>query len=135
MVLPITTFATLALAGLYIVLTMRVIDARRAAGVSIGDGGDALLSRRMRGQANFTENVPITLLVMVVTELQTVTVLPNAFSILFALAAVAFVLGRVLHGCAFCFSDNWPFGRMGGMLLTFGSMIVLILLAIFAVLA
>ena len=135
MLLPVTTITTITLAVWYVVLTMRVIDARRASGVAIGDGGDELLVRRMRGQANFAENVPITLLVLLVAEMQPVTVFADAFPIALAGAALAFTAGRVLHGYAFCFTEQWVFGRMWGMLLTFAAQIALIVLAVFASLA
>ena len=32
--------------------------------------------------------------------------------------------GRLLHGYAFCFSDFFPAGRFGGTLLTFISLLV-----------
>ncbi len=135
MILPITTFATLLLAGLYVALTMRVIDARRASGVSLGDGGDTRLIRTMRGQANFVENVPIALLLVLVTEMQTVELWTGAFEIVFVATVLAFVIGRTLHGIAFGFTMNWPFGRMAGMMLSLFSILLLLVLNIFAVFA
>ncbi|MEN0040280.1 MAG: MAPEG family protein [Pseudomonadota bacterium] len=135
MILPVTTFATIVLAGLYVALTMRVIDARRFAGVSLGDGGDERLTRTIRGQGNFVENVPIALLLILVTEMQTVALWTTTFDLLFVLATLSFVVGRVLHGIAFGFTMNWPLGRVGGMTLSLFSMLFLLILAIFAVLA
>ena len=132
MVLPVTAIATVILGAWYVVLTARVVDARRSAGVSLGDGGDERLTRRMRGQGNFVENVPIALLVLAVAEMQTVTTAPTLFTAVLAVAATALVAGRILHGVAFCFSDQWIFGRMVGMILTFLSMIALVLLAALA---
>ncbi|EFL89017.1 MAPEG family protein [Ahrensia sp. R2A130] len=134
MSIPVTTFATLLLAGLYVALTMRVIGARRAAGVSLGDGGDERLIRTMRGQGNFVENVPIALMLIFVIEMQTVTLWAGAFDVAFIATTCAFVLGRMLHGIAFGFTMNWPLGRVGGMMLTLFSMLFLLVLAIFAVL-
>lgn len=132
MILPITSVATVVLAAWYIILTMRVIDARRLAGVSLGDGGNELLIRRGRGQGNFVENVPITLLLLAVTEMQSVGILSNLFPIALALTTSAFVLGRLMHGYAFCFTEHSKFGRMGGMILTFVAQIALVILAAFA---
>ncbi|MEM1318379.1 MAG: MAPEG family protein [Pseudomonadota bacterium] len=135
MTLPVTTFATIVLAGLYVALTMRVIDARRSAGVSLGDGGDERLTRTIRGQGNFVENVPIALLLILVIEMQTVALWTTAFYLLFVLATLSFVVGHVLHGIAFGFTMNWPLGRVGGMTLSLFSMLFLLILAIFALLA
>lgn len=134
MILPITTLATIALTGLFIVLTIRVVQARGVAGVSLGDGGDVRLTRTIRGQANFVENVPIALLLILLTEMQTVSLWPNVFGWIFALTVAVFVIGRTLHGIAFGFTMNWPFGRMVGMSLSVFSMALLLALAIFAVL-
>ena len=56
------------LAPLFVVLAVRVIALRRGEGVAVGDGGRALLARRMRVQANFAEYVPYALLLMVLAE-------------------------------------------------------------------
>jgi uncharacterized membrane protein YecN with MAPEG domain len=135
MIAPITTIATIILAILYVVLTVRVINARQASGVSLGTGDDTNLTRRIRGQANFTENVPIALLVMAVAEMQSVSLFPSAFTIALALTAFVFVVGRLMHGYAFSFSEHWQLGRSGGMMLTVLSMIALIALALLALVA
>lgn len=134
MELPITTLSTVALGALYIVLTIRVFGGRRSTGVSLGDGDDMMLTRRIRGQGNFVENVPITLFLILVAEMQRVSVLPDLFTIVLAITAAAFVLGRILHGYAFAFTDNWPFGRVVGMSLSFFSTAALVPLALFAAL-
>ncbi|MEL7229455.1 MAG: MAPEG family protein [Pseudomonadota bacterium] len=134
MELPVTTFSTIALGALYIVLTIRVFSGRRSTGVSLGDGDDKTLTRRIRGQGNFVENVPITILLILVAEMQTVSLLPGLFFALLVITAAAFVMGRLLHGYAFAFTDNWPFGRVVGMSLSFFSTIALVPLALFAAL-
>ncbi|MEL6751535.1 MAG: MAPEG family protein [Pseudomonadota bacterium] len=134
MVLPITTLATIVLAALYVALTTAVFGARSKTGISLGDGDNEMLMRRNRGQGNFVENVPITLLVLLVAEMQTVGLWPDTFRIALAILAAAFVVGRILHGIAFGFTDYWRFGRGAGMALSYFSTIALIVLAIFAVL-
>ncbi|MEM9733432.1 MAG: MAPEG family protein [Pseudomonadota bacterium] len=134
MELPITTLSTIALGALYIVLTIRVFGGRRSTGVSLGDGDDMMLTRRIRGQGNFVENVPITLFLILVAEMQSVSVPPDLFTMVLAITAAAFVLGRILHGYAFAFTDNWPFGRVVGMSLSFFSTAALVPLALFAAL-
>jgi uncharacterized membrane protein YecN with MAPEG domain len=96
-----------------VVLSLRVIDRRRAARVSLGDGGNADLQRAIRGHANFCEYVPFALLLLAILEL-------SRFSI-YTLHAIgiALVIARVLHGYALSFTRNFPFGRYWGALLTF----------------
>jgi uncharacterized membrane protein YecN with MAPEG domain len=65
---------TPAYAGLFalffVFLSVRVIQLRRATRVSLGDGGDQELQRRSRVHANFAEYVPLTLILMLLAELQ-----------------------------------------------------------------
>ena len=56
------------LAPLFILLSARVIGARRNAKVGVGDGGNAALLGRMRVHANFAEYVPFALLLMALAE-------------------------------------------------------------------
>jgi uncharacterized protein len=79
------------LAFIYIVLSARVIQARRSAKVAIGTSGDVLLERKMRVHANFAEYVPFALLLATFVELQG---RPAWFIHLLCLALVA---GRVVH--------------------------------------
>jgi uncharacterized membrane protein YecN with MAPEG domain len=96
-----------------LVLSMRVVQIRGRAKVSLGDGGDAVLLRVIRGHANFAEYVPLALLLLVILEL-------SRFSIyvIHGLGA-ALLVGRLLHGCALAFSAEWRFGRYWGTVLTF----------------
>jgi uncharacterized protein len=105
-----------------LVLSVRVIQARRAARVSLGSGGNTMLERRIRGQANFVEYVPLALLMLLIMELA-------RFSIyLLHLLGLTLLVGRLLHGYAFAFSAHSRLGRTAGAALTF------IVLAIEAVL-
>ncbi len=56
------------LTPLFIFLAVRVIGARRSAKVAIGDGGDDDLRRRMRVRGNFSEYVPLALILMGLAE-------------------------------------------------------------------
>jgi uncharacterized membrane protein YecN with MAPEG domain len=58
------------LAPLFVWLCVRVIGARRASKVAVGDGGNPDLVRRMRVQANFAEYVPFALLLIALAESQ-----------------------------------------------------------------
>ena len=89
--LPVTLVMTGALALINLWLTFRVGQARRASGVSVGDGGDDRLIRRMRAQANFIENAPIVIALVGLIELAA------GPSIWLEGAAALFVLARIAH--------------------------------------
>jgi uncharacterized membrane protein YecN with MAPEG domain len=97
----------------FLVLSVRVIRVRGGSGITLGDGGDARLSRVIRGHANFAEYVPLALLLMAILEL-------SRFSI-YALHAlgITLVLARLLHGYALSFTAHFKFGRVWGAALTF----------------
>lgn len=106
------TLVTAGLLGLLLILLgIRVSAVRRSAGVSIGDGGSALVLERMRAQANFTEHAPLGLFLPFLVE-------QTHGSGAFALGlAVALVLGRALHPIGMARpAPNAP--RVGGMVLT-----------------
>ena len=64
MVLPITAFYASLLGICYLYLSFLVIGARRRHQVGIGDGGHEDLSRLTRAHGNFSEYVPITLIMI-----------------------------------------------------------------------
>jgi len=96
----------------YFVLSMKVVN-YRGHGIGLGDGGDPKMLRLIRGHANFSEYVPLILLMLGVLEL-------GHFSI-YVLHAIGLTLlaARVLHGIALSFTGKWKFGRYWGTLLTF----------------
>lgn len=54
---------------LHVLFTMRVGLYRANHKISLGDGGDKVLLKRIRAHGNFTENVPIGLLLLLFNEL------------------------------------------------------------------
>ncbi len=70
MTLSITPVYAALFALFYIFLSLRVAAMRRSARVSLGDGGNAELTRRMRVHGNFIEYVPLALILMALVELQ-----------------------------------------------------------------
>ncbi len=101
----------------FLVLAWRVIR-RRGHGISLGDGGDPAMLRVIRGHANFAEYVPLALLLMAILELSNF-----AAYVLHGLGATL-LIGRLLHGYAFSFTDRFRFGRFWGTALTFAVLIV-----------
>ena len=99
------------LAILFLALSARVVAVRGR--VSLGDGGDPVVLRRMRGHANFAEYVPLILLMMALLEYQHL-----AGWQLHAIGATL-VFARLIHGIALSFTSKWFFGRFFGTVLTF----------------
>jgi uncharacterized protein len=107
----VTPFYAGLLAVFFFVLSARVVAVRRR--VSLGDGGDPVVLRRMRGQANFAEYVPLILLMMAFLEYNRIAAWQ-----LHAMGATL-VVARLLHGAALSFTRKWFFGRFFGTALTF----------------
>jgi uncharacterized membrane protein YecN with MAPEG domain len=89
--MEITALYASLLAPLFILLSVRVIGARRSAKVPVGDGGNTILLRRMRVHANFAEYVPFALLLMALAENL------GAWPWLIHLLGVTLVAGRLSH--------------------------------------
>ncbi len=94
----------------FVALSLRVIQKRKV--VSLGDGGDNELLRRIRGHGNFAEYVPLILLMMAFLEL-------SRFSLYLVHAlGIVLVIARLLHGIALSYTTHFKFGRFWGALLT-----------------
>jgi len=126
MSLPVTALTVSVLAVLLFVLSIRVIKSRRSEQVSLGDAGNEILQRRIRGQANLTEYGPFGIFLILVAELQ------SANLIILSVVAAAFVLGRLLHGYAFGFTEKSMRLRVRGMQFTLLSMLALVALNLWA---
>ncbi|WP_404374088.1 MAPEG family protein [Sphingomonas sp. MMS24-J45] len=108
--LPITLMTAGAAAILNLWLAMRTGAVRTKAKVSIGDGGNEMLIRRMRAHANFVEYAPFIIILIGLLEFTTGT------SLWLWIAGALFLLARVAHPLGM---DGLPAGRMIGTLLTF----------------
>ena len=111
------------LAILFLALSLRVEQKR--SNVSLGDGGDPELLRRIRGHGNFAEYVPLILLMMAMLEVGGATP-----AWLLHLLGATLVVARVLHGIALSYTAKWKFGRFYGTLVTFILLLVLALLCV-----
>jgi hypothetical protein len=102
----------------FVALGVRVIDQRRRHKVGFGDGGSAPLQRAIRGHANFSEYVPLALLLLAILEL-------SRFPpyVLHGLGATL-LAARLLHGYALSFTQHFPFGRVAGAALTFTVIVI-----------
>ena len=120
MKLEITLVIAAAAALLNIWLAMRVGRVRTAEKISVGDGGNELLTRRMRAQANFVEYTPFVLILLALVELS------RGSNMWLWIVAILFVLGRILHAFGM---DGRERLRMIGTVTT---MLVMLGLAVYA---
>jgi uncharacterized membrane protein YecN with MAPEG domain len=90
--LPISLLTAAAASLLNIWLGARIAAFRQQYKISVGDGGEEALLRRMRAQANFIENAPFFLILLAGLELA------GANGLGLALVAILFILSRIAHG-------------------------------------
>jgi uncharacterized membrane protein YecN with MAPEG domain len=124
MILPITLTIAGAAAILHVWLSLRVSRLRRPLKVAVGDGGNEVLLRRIRAHANFSENVPLTLVLLALVELAT------GGSLWLWGAAILFILARMAHVFGMDRPGANPL-RVGGITI---SWLVTLGLGIFAIL-
>ncbi len=82
--------------------------------------------RRVRAHANFSEYVPLVLVLMGLLEIS-----GTATWIVHAIGG-SLLMGRLLHGYAFSFTDEFVFGRSAGIVLTFVALLASAILALIA---
>lgn len=113
--LPITSLTAAFLALIYVGLSLNVILYRRKNNISLGYGTHEILERKIRAHSNFIEYVPLALILMSLTELQ--SNLPNLLISL----SLCLILGRICHIKGLLSpSLKIPF-RVIGMVLTFSA--------------
>ena len=114
--LMITGFYAGLFAFVMLALAARVIGGRIRAKVALGDGGDPHLLERIRAHANFTENVPMALLLVLLLEAG------GAAAWFLHALGIALLTGRLVH--AWAISAGSVRGRQVGMVLTFAVLAV-----------
>ncbi len=98
---------------LLLVLSGLVVKERVRTRVGLGDGGDDQLNRAIRAQANFAEYVPLSVILLAMTEAV------GAPALAVHTLGLALVIGRVLHPLGLMLPNvaSWPRGL--GTLLNF----------------
>lgn len=123
MSLYVTPIVASVLALIYIFLSFYVIQLRRKYSLGIDDGGKDDLTRRIRMHANFSEYVPLALILLLITEIN------SASDWVLIGCGVLLVAGRVSHayglGAAELRDKPVLIFRMAGMIMTFISIITL----------
>lgn len=108
-------------------LMLRVGQVRKSEGVSVGDGGNEIVIRRMRAHANFTESAPLVIILIVLIEFNNLAI--GWLSYL----AGAYIIGRLLH--AFGMDGGaLKWGRVVGIIITMLTMVILAFLVVFSLL-
>lgn len=97
----------------YLLLSARVVAMRNGAKINLGDGGNPGMLRRIRAHANFAEYVPLILVLLAVLENAQLSA-PYLH-----LIGAGLLLGRLLHGFAMSFTEQFFLGRFLGTVLTF----------------
>ncbi|MEW9834591.1 MAPEG family protein [Mesorhizobium marinum] len=89
--LPLTSMVAALAAVALFAMSIAVSLRRMKVGVNIGFGDDALLMRRIRAQGNFTEYVPLALILLALAEYRQAPEL-----VLWTIAGLL-IVGRCLH--------------------------------------
>jgi uncharacterized membrane protein YecN with MAPEG domain len=111
-------------AMLVVVLSIRVVLCRRALRISLGDGDEKELKKRIRAQANAIEYLPLALLLLFSLEWnQTQPVVLHA-------CGIALIFARIVHAIGLSMTGGLSPGRMVGTALTWTIMAVMALLLI-----
>ena len=122
--MPITALYAGLLVPIFIILSARVIRARRGAKVSVGDGGDASLMRRMRVHANFAEYVPLALVLIGLVESMKVD-----WRLIHALG-ITLLIARIAHAAGMSPAKDIFVLRVLGVALTFAVLIAAAILCV-----
>lgn len=127
MLLPVTLSLAAAALLINFWLSYRIGQLRHDLKISVGDGGNDLLARRMRAQLNFAENVPLVLIMAGLIELA------GKGGMWLEPVGAVFMLGRVLHGLGMD-GGSLAWGRTAGMavnMLTSLGLVVVAVLVLF----
>lgn len=111
---PVNTALFAGILGLMkIGLGLRVTMHRAAKGISLGDREDEAMVRRIRAHANFSENVPMALILLMLIEML------DATSVAIVVLGIVLVVGRLLHWLGMS-GNGEAFNRVTGIIMTWG---------------
>lgn len=118
---PISLTIAAGAALLNIWLMMRVGRVRTQEKISVGDGGNERVIRRMRAHSNFIESTPFVLILLFLME-QAI-----GSSIWLWIAGALYLIGRIAHAFGM---DGLKAGRMAGTIITMLTLLGLALAAL-----
>ncbi len=123
---PVTALFAALSAFMLVVLSLNVIRTRRQLLVLIGDGGKEAMQRAIRAQANFSEYVPLALILMAMLEAD------NTRKWIVIVLGVVLLTGRISHAYSLLVYEPRNAGqpveqrvlfRKAGMIATFAVLI------------
>ena len=123
--LHITALYGSILALILLWLAYNIVKFRRTEQVELGDGGSEKGVRHIRAQANAIENIPITLLLFAIYEIN-----GGSMYVLHAIG-ILLVFARIIHPLGLVSKKGVSFGRYYGTLITWLAIIALALLNIY----
>ena len=106
---------------LMLVLLARISRHRHGHRIGFGDGGDALLARKIRVHGNFVEHAPFALLLLGLLELG------GLASTWLWIFGSALLLGRALHAAGLSRTGGYSIGRFWGTALTWLALLAMAL--------
>ncbi len=108
----ITGFYAGLLTLFYFYLTLQVVKQRRNNSIGIGDGGNTTVQRAIRVHGNFSEYIPIAIVLLFIIEAQ------NSPKLLCHSLGIVLILGRIFHHIGLSSSSGKSFGRFFGTFVT-----------------
>lgn len=108
-ILPISLTIAAGAALLNLWLSVRVGRVRTKEKIFVGDGGNELVTRRMRAHSNYVENTAFVLILLALVELGL------GSSLWLWGAGALYLVGRILHALGM---DGMMWGRMVGTIIT-----------------
>jgi uncharacterized membrane protein YecN with MAPEG domain len=120
--LIVTSIIAAVLTLIFVKLSFAVIGLRRKNKVGLGNGGHDDLERAIRAQGNFAEYAPFGMILIACLELN------GAPWWLVAAPGIALIIGRLVHAIGINTPPPDFSKRVLGMMLTFGSLITLVVL-------
>ena len=118
----ITSIIASVLTLIFVKLSFAVIGLRRKNKVGLGSGGHEDLERAIRAQGNFAEYAPLGILLIACLELN------GAAWWLVAIPGITLIIGRLFHAVGINQPPPDFSKRVLGMMLTFGTLITLVVL-------
>ena len=113
----ITPIYAAIIALIFVGLSFRTLLMRRSLGVGIGTGEDLKLTRAIRVHSNFSEYVPLALILIYFLETET------GSGLWVHVLCLSLIVGRLLHAYGVSqVKENYRF-RVAGMILTLGCLI------------
>jgi hypothetical protein len=107
------------LAFIFLILTYKVIKIRKSNHITIGDNNNLALQRAIRAHGNFTETVPLALILLALAEYY------GASIFILHIGGLSLLIGRMTHGYAISHIQENLNLRKIGMILTLFSILFL----------